>query len=94
MFAYAIAGGAGPDRECAEDRATYVGGNFGMPHRDHMYNESFDDGRPAVLSLWHALCDVDTDSGCLTVVPRGADPRRHVVPCYVARRVASRRVAS
>eukprot|EP01062_Namystynia_karyoxenos_P059292 TRINITY_DN50747_c0_g1_i1.p1 TRINITY_DN50747_c0_g1~~TRINITY_DN50747_c0_g1_i1.p1 ORF type:complete len:378 (+),score=93.08 TRINITY_DN50747_c0_g1_i1:79-1134(+) len=81
VFAYALAGAEEPDPEAARaeatgsSRQTYPGGNFGIPHRDHLYDECFSaDGRPLTLSLWHALCDVSCDSGCMFVVPRPADP--------------------
>ena len=61
-------------------RGGYIGGNFGLPHRDFSHTESFDaagtaeDPLPRVLSTWMPLTPVRTDNGCMYVVPRGFDP--------------------
>lgn len=57
-------------------RHTYVGGNFGLPHRDHSSADCFDDasGAPTMVSLWCPLTPVTADNGCMHVVPKEFDP--------------------
>ena len=54
-----------------------VGANFGVPHRDITYRNCHreDDGAPDVLSLWIPIVDIDTDSGCMYIIPREKDPQ-------------------
>lgn len=54
-----------------------VGGNFGVPHRDITYKNchNIKDGSPDILSLWIPLVDVNSDNGCMYVVPRESDPQ-------------------
>eukprot|EP00743_Colponemidia_sp_Colp-15_P008578 GILK01009335.1.p1 GENE.GILK01009335.1~~GILK01009335.1.p1 ORF type:complete len:375 (-),score=37.99 GILK01009335.1:41-1165(-) len=52
----------------------YVGGNFGLPHRDHPFAESFDEeGKATILSVWIPLNDVTLDNGCMHVLPKEFD---------------------
>lgn len=45
-----------------------------MPHRDHNHAESnAEDGSPQILSIWIPLNDVDTQNGCMYVVPKEFD---------------------
>ena len=57
-------------------RHTYVGGNFGLPHRDHSSADCFDgvSGAPTMVSLWCPLTPVTADNGCMHVVPKEFDP--------------------
>ena len=59
-------------------RGGYIGGNFGLPHRDFSYDEVFEGGSerglPRVLSTWMPLTPVRTDNGCMYVVPMEFDP--------------------
>eukprot|EP01065_Artemidia_motanka_P046624 TRINITY_DN7103_c1_g1_i1.p1 TRINITY_DN7103_c1_g1~~TRINITY_DN7103_c1_g1_i1.p1 ORF type:complete len:348 (+),score=105.41 TRINITY_DN7103_c1_g1_i1:54-1097(+) len=79
VFAYAVA--AADEKDPREERAeatgssrqAYPGGNFGLPHRDHLYDECFGSDGLTTVSLWHALTDVTCDSGCMFVVPRPSD---------------------
>jgi len=63
---------------------SYVGTNFGRPHRDYSYADSLepnadDESSPAssqrlkVLSVWVPLNYVNTSNGCMYVVPRPCD---------------------
>ena len=72
-----------------------VGTNFGVPHRDITYKNCHSpvDGSPDILSLWIPVVDVDTDNGCMYVIPRERDPQFSKVkynlimnsnPCYQA----------
>lgn len=56
-------------------RYSAVGGQFGLPHRDHSTRECFDsEGRATMLSLWCPLTKVAADNGCMHV--RTADPNQ------------------
>ena len=63
-------------------RGGYIGGNFGLPHRDFSYDEAFGPNSgdetsnplPRVLSTWMPLTPVRTDNGCMYVVPTEFDP--------------------
>ena len=56
-------------------RFSYLGGNFGLPHRDHSSADCFDEsGRPTLLSLWCPLTPVSQDNGCMFVLPKEFDP--------------------
>ena len=60
-------------------RGGYIGGNFGLPHRDFSFDEAFgptseSDPLPRVLSTWMPLTPVRTDNGCMYVVPTEFDP--------------------
>jgi len=45
-----------------------------LPHRDHNHAESnAEDGSPEILSIWIPLNDVDTQNGCMYVVPKEFD---------------------
>lgn len=47
---------------------------FSLPHRDYPFDESVDsEGRPCLLNVWIPLVDVDTDNGCMYVLPREFD---------------------
>jgi hypothetical protein len=70
---------AGASAASAEiQRFSYLGGNFGLPHRDHSSADCFDeDGRPTLLSLWCPLTPVSQDNGCMFVLPKEFDPLLH-----------------
>jgi len=60
-----------------------IGSNFSLPHRDYSAEEAWttgggggDDGRwgdPNLLCVWMPVTDATLDTGCLYMVPRGAD---------------------
>jgi hypothetical protein len=57
-----------------------IGTNFPLPHRDYSAKEAWTNGvqvgvggDPTLLSVWMPVTDATLDSGCLYVVPRGAD---------------------
>lgn len=63
---------------------SYVGTNFGRPHRDYSYADSLEANATAengseasqklkVLSVWVPLNGVNTSNGCMYVVPRPCD---------------------
>lgn len=53
----------------------YIGGNFGLPHRDYPYNECFTAaGEPHLMNVWVPLTDATLDNGCMYVLPREFDP--------------------
>jgi hypothetical protein len=55
--------------------ASYIGGNFGKPHRDSSYAASHTaSGDPTELSVWVPLNRVTTTNGCMLVVPSNQDP--------------------
>ena len=64
--------------------ADAVGANFPLPHRDYSAREAWtttstdrrlrgDAGEPTLLCVWMPLTDATLDTGCLHVLPRGAD---------------------
>lgn len=71
-----LATDAGQSREVA--RHTTLGGNFGLPHRDHSSSDCFDaEGRPVMLSVWCPLTPVSADNGCMHVLPQEFDTLLH-----------------
>ena len=59
-------------------RFSYLGGNFGTPHRDHASSDCFDPaGNPTMLSLWCPLTSVTADNGCMFVLPKEHDELLH-----------------
>ena len=53
---------------------TYVGANFGTPHRDQTYGDTHDsEGRVKIVHMWVPLNDVCVDNGCMYVLPREFD---------------------
>ena len=57
-----------------------IGSNFPLPHRDYSAKEAWtaddgdgDGGEPNLLCVWMPVTDATLDSGCLYVLPRGAD---------------------
>ena len=59
-------------------RHTTLGGNFGLPHRDHSSSDCFDsEGRPVMLSVWCPLTPVSADNGCMHVLPQEFDTLLH-----------------
>ena len=72
---------AAADAEAADGEAgvelkryAEVGGQFGLPHRDHSTRECLDaEGRATMLSIWCPLTDVAADNGCMHVLPKSAD---------------------
>jgi len=68
FFAWALSVGASSARA--------VGSNFGLPHRDYSYAESWSDASPAqprLVCMWVPTVDTDCDNGCLHVLPREFD---------------------
>lgn len=62
----------------ADQGKAVVGNNFGLPHRDYSFNESWcmeDPAKPQpqLLCMWMPLVDVDITNGCLCVLPREHD---------------------
>jgi len=52
----------------------YVGANFGKPHRDYTFSDSYDaEGRPSIITMWIPCTPATTTNGCMYVVPREFD---------------------
>ena len=52
-------------------RFTYLGGNFGLPHRDHSHTEANDEhGNPKIVSVWIPVTDATIENGCMYVVDK------------------------
>ncbi len=92
FFAYALARPEEAEAEAAAAagreivRHSYVGGNFGLPHRDHSSRDCFaaadersgaESAAPTMVSVWASLTPVLPDSGCIHVVPAEFDPLLH-----------------
>ena len=76
-------GGGGDGGRAAHRAGGGVSGNFGLPHRDYSYNESFTgdrNGKRSVVCAWLPLTPATTESGCLHMLPKEHD--RFVTKCY------------
>jgi len=52
----------------------YVGVNFGKPHRDYTFSDSYDaNGAPQIITMWVPCTDATTTNGCMYVVPKEFD---------------------
>jgi len=52
----------------------YVGRNFGVPHRDYTFSQTFRaDGSPTALTVWVPVTEATVDNGCMYVVPKQFD---------------------
>lgn len=82
FFAHALSQPSDPAGVVKESidvvRHTTLGGNFGLPHRDHSSSDCFtSDGRPCMLSVWCPLTHVSADNGCMHVLPQEFDELLH-----------------
>lgn len=70
-----------------------IGNNFGLPHRDFSFSESFfTNGDRKILNCWIPICDATLNNGCLYVLPKEFDEvfdqpesskhMRAATPCY------------
>ena len=73
-------GGGGGDNMRGGKAGGSIGSNFPLPHRDYSAKEAWtaddgdgDGGEPNLLCVWMPVTDATLDSGCLYVLPRGAD---------------------
>ena len=75
-------GGGGGGSRAAHRAGGGVSGNFGLPHRDYSYDESFSghrNGKRSVVCAWLPLTPATTESGCLHMLPKEHD--RSVAMC-------------
>lgn len=77
MYAWKLDKPEQPKKDEYGKKEEKVGANFGVPHRDITFKNchSPEDGSPDILSLWIPVVDVDTDSGCMYLIPREKDPQ-------------------
>jgi ectoine hydroxylase-related dioxygenase (phytanoyl-CoA dioxygenase family) len=55
-------------------RMAYLGGNFGLPHRDHSHVEANDEqGNPKIVSVWIPVTDATVENGCMYVIDKEDD---------------------
>jgi len=77
VFAYSLQQPRNGDKKGGKvgSNDDYVGRNFGLPHRDYTYEESFHPNRQeSTLTFWCPLTASTYNNGCLYVLPKEFDP--------------------